>query len=319
MNIVFSGSIAYDYLMTFPGHFKDFIHPEKMESLSLSFLVDSMTRQYGGVAPNIAYSFALLGGKPLVFGAAGEDFNDYRNWLEARGVDTSAVLQVPGVMTASFFANTDRANLQIASFYAGAMAYASKMKLADLPAKPDMTVISPDDPDAMRERVRECVRLGVPYLYDPSQQLVRIAVEDIREGIENAKIIVVNDYEANIIEERTGLTEADLTMSGRTLIVTRGKHGSTIYANGQRYDVPAFPETTIVDPTGTGDAFRGGFLRGLSLGFDWDLSGKVGALAATYCLEQKGTQNHRYTRDEFVRRFRQQFDDGGQLDVLLQH
>lgn len=317
MHIVFSGSIAYDYLMTFPGYFKDFIHPEKMESLSLSFLVDSMTRQRGGIAPNIAYTYALLGGRPVVLGTAGEDFGDYRQWLETHGVDTSAIKQIPGKMTASFFANTDKANLQIASFYPGAMAHAAELRLADLPHRPDLVVISPDDPTAMHERIRECVAAGIPYLYDPSQQLARVSVEDICEGIDGAQMIVVNDYEAHLIEERTTLTEADMVRHGKTLIVTRGKAGATIYADGQRWDIPVFPEVVIVDPTGTGDAFRGGLLRGLALGLSWELCGLMGALAATYCLEQNGTQNHSFTPAEFVSRFRQQFDDGGALQRLL--
>jgi len=318
MRIVFSGSIAYDYLMTFPGYFRDFIHPEKMESLSLSFLVDSLSRHYGGIAPNIAYSYALLGGKPVVLGTAGDDFDDYRQWLNSKGVDTSAVKQIPGVKTASFFANTDQANLQIASFYAGAMAYADQVTIADLPFRPDLVVISPDDPTAMRSRIRECAAAGIPYLYDPSQQLARVSVEDIREGVQNAKMIVVNDYEAHMIENRAGLTEADMVLGDKILVVTRGNEGATIYADGQRHDIPVFPEVTIVDPTGTGDAFRGGFLRGVALGLSWELNGRMGALAATYCLEQKGTQNHSFTPAEFVERFRTVFDDGGALNKLLQ-
>lgn len=317
MRIVFSGSIAYDYLMTFPGYFREFIHPEKMESLSLSFLVDSLSRHYGGIAPNIAYSYALLGGRPVVLGTAGDDFDDYRRWLDSKGVDTTAVKQIPGVKTASFFANTDKANLQIASFYAGAMAYSDQVKIAGLPFRPDLVVISPDDPTAMRNRIRECAAAGIPYLYDPSQQLARVSVEDITEGVRGAKLIVVNDYEAHLIENRTGLTEADLVLGGKILVVTRGKDGATIYADGHRHPIPVFPEVHIVDPTGTGDAFRGGFLRGMALGLGWELSGRIGALAATYCLEQKGTQNHSYTPAEFVRRFRAVFDDGGELDKLL--
>jgi adenosine kinase len=318
MRIVFSGSIAYDYLMTFPGYFREFIHPEKMESLSLSFLVDSLSRHFGGIAPNIAYNYALLGGRPTVLGTAGDDFDDYRRWLESKGVDTSGVKQIAGVKTASFFANTDQANLQIASFYAGAMAHASEVKLSDVSFTPDLLVISPDDPGAMRERIRECVAAGVKYLYDPSQQLARMEVEDIREGIENAHMIIVNDYEAHMIETRTGLTEADMVLANKVLVVTRGKEGATIYADGARHDVPVFPEVHITDPTGTGDAFRGGFLRGLALGCNWELSGKMGALSATYCLEHKGTQNHSYTIDEYISRFRSIFDDNGSLDKLKQ-
>lgn len=317
MKIVFSGSIAYDYLMTFPGHFKEFIHPEKMESLSLSFLVDSLTRHYGGIAPNIAYSHALLGGKPSIIGTAGDDFGDYRQWLESHGVDTTAVKLIKGKMTASFFANTDKANLQIASFYPGAMAHAAEVRLHDLGYKPDLVVISPDDPLAMRNRIRECVELKIPYLYDPSQQLVRVDMTDIREGIENANMIVVNDYEAHIIQERVNWTEADMVKMGKQLIVTRGKDGATVYADDHRVEIPIFPTDTILDPTGTGDAFRGGLLRGLALGLGWEMSGKMGALAATYCLEKSGTQNHVYTAGEFVNRFREVFDDQGKLDQLL--
>lgn len=317
MRIVFSGSIAYDYLMTFPGYFRDFIHPEKMESLSLSFLVDSLSRHYGGIAPNIAYNYALLGGRPVVLGTAGDDFDDYRQWLESKGVDTSGIKQIAGVKTASFFANTDQANLQIASFYAGAMAYADRVKIADLPFRPDLVVISPDDPTAMRNRIRECAAAGIPYLYDPSQQLARVDEADIREGIEGTKMIIVNDYEAHLIETRIGLREADMVLKNKILVVTRGKDGATIYADGQRHDLSAFPVVDIVDPTGTGDAFRGGFLRGISAGLGWELSGMMGALSATYCLEHNGTQNHAYTIAEYVERFRSVFDDKGELNKLL--
>ncbi|HKZ68997.1 MAG TPA: carbohydrate kinase family protein, partial [Anaerolineales bacterium] len=272
---------------------------------------------YGGIAPNIAYNYALLGGRPTVLGTAGDDFDDYRRWLDSRGVDTSAIKQITGVKTASFFANTDQANLQIASFFAGAMAHADEVKVADLPFKPDLVVISPDDPTAMRNRIRECVTAGIPYLYDPSQQLARVSEADIRDGVEGAKMIVVNDYEAHLIENRTGLTEADMVLGDKALVVTRGKDGATIYAGGHRYDIPVFPEVHIIDPTGTGDAFRGGFLRGLALGLNWELSGKMGALSATYCLEHKGTQNHSYTVREYVERFRGMFDDEGELDKLL--
>jgi len=317
MHIVFSGSIAYDYLMTFPGYFREFIHPEKMESLSLSFLVDSLTRHYGGIAANIAYNYALLGGRPTVLGTAGDDFDDYRRWLDSKGVDTSAIKQIPGVKTASFFANTDRANVQISSFYAGAMAHADEVTVADLPFRPDLVVISPDDPTAMRNRIRECLTADIPFLYDPSQQLARVSGDDIREGVEGAKMIVVNDYEAHLIETRTGLTEADMVLGGKVLVVTRGKEGATIYADEQRHDIPAFPEVQIADPTGAGDSFRGGFLRGMAARLSWKLSGEIGALAATYCLEEKGTQNHFYTIPEFIARFREVFEDERELDVLL--
>lgn len=317
MRIVFAGSIAYDYLMTFPGHFTEHILPERLESLSLSFLVDSMTRQRGGVAPNIAYNHALLGGKATILGAAGQDFDDYREWLEARGVDTSGVKQIEGVFTASFFATTDRSNNQIASFFPGAMARAAECRIADLNFRPELVVISPDDPAAMRAHVRECKELGIPYLYDPSQQIVRMDMDDLSDGISGADKLIVNEYEFSLIQDKLGLTQDDFVNRGTMLGVTRGEAGSQIFADGQAYSIPAFRPRAVMDPTGTGDAFRGGFLQGVAAGWAWNVCGMVGALSATYCLENVGTQNHSFTRAEFVRRFRTQFDDGGVLDALL--
>src|SRR4030066_343393 len=193
MNIVLTGSVAYDYLMTFPGYFRDHLLPDKLASVSLSFLVDSLIRQRGGIAPNIAYTMALLGGRPRVMATVGEDFEDYRKWLADHGVDTTEMKVVSGVFTASFFANTDRANAQIASFYPGAMAYAAQLSFHTLPApRPDLAVISPNDPGAMQQYIRECRELGIPYLYDPSQQLVRMAGLELREGIEGAFSLFVN-------------------------------------------------------------------------------------------------------------------------------
>jgi adenosine kinase len=318
MNIVLTGSVAYDYLMTFPGYFRDHLLPDKLDSVSLSFLVDSLIRRRGGVAPNIAYTLALLGGKPRVMATVGEDFDEYRQWLESHGVNTSAMKVVPGIFTASFFANTDRSNAQIASFYPGAMAHATELSFHILPApRPDLVVISPNDPAAMEQYIGECQELGIPYLYDPSQQLVRMAGPELKQGIEGAFALFVNDYESGLVEKMTGLTVDDICQRVRLLVVTRGEHGSTIYADGREIAVPVVPPERIVDPTGVGDAFRGGFLAGFSRGWDWETCGRMGALAATYCLEQAGTQSHAYTPAEFVVRYRQNFDDQGVLDGLV--
>jgi len=317
MNIVLTGSVAYDYLMTFPGYFRDHLLPDKLASVSLSFLVDSLIKRRGGIAPNIAYTLALLGGRPRVMATVGEDFEDYRQWLESHGVDTAAMKVVPGVFTASFFANTDRANAQIASFYPGAMAHAAELSFHMLPApRPDLAVISPNDPGAMEQYIRECGELGIPYLYDPSQQLVRMAGPELKRGIEGAFALFVNDYESGLVEKMTGLTVEDIQRHVRLLVITRGEHGSTIYADGQEVCVPIVPPERIVDPTGVGDAFRGGFLAGFSRGWDWQTCGQMGALAATYCLEQAGTQSHSFTPAEFVARYRKHFDDHGLLDGL---
>jgi len=315
-SIIITGSVAYDYLMTFPGYFKEQILPDRLESISLSFLVDSMTRQRGGTAPNIAYTLALLGGRPRLMAAVGEDFVEYRAWLEGRGVDTSLARVVPGKFTASFFATTDRANAQIASFYPGAMAHAAELSFREV-EPPALVVISPNDPAAMTAYASECRELGLPYLYDPSQQVLRLEGEELLRDMQGARFLFVNDYEYGLIEKKTGLGLPGILDLVKVLVVTRGEHGASIYAGGEEISVPVFPPERALDPTGVGDAFRGGFLAAWQRGFDWALCGQVGALAATYCLEQTGTQNHTYTRSEFVRRFRQVFDDGGQLDALL--
>jgi len=317
MSIVCTGSVAYDYLMKFPGFFKDHILTDNLETLSLSFLVESMTKVRGGIAPNIAYTLALLGSdKPIVFATVGEDFEDYRIWLESHKVETKFIKKIGGVFTASFFANTDKANSQIASFYPGAMTFAREYSLKDLGFTPELVVISPNDPVAMNNYVDECVALKIPYLYDPSQQIVRMSSDEIRNGVEGAYSLFVNEYEYQLLQKHTGLTQKDILKIVKFLVVTLGEKGAKVYADDHEYFVPAFPVQNIVDPTGVGDAFRGGFLRGYQQKFSWDLCGKIGSLSAAYCLEQNGTQSHHYTVGEFVNRFRLHFDDQGALDVL---
>jgi adenosine kinase len=318
MNILLTGSVAYDYLMTFPGYFREHILPDHLDSISLSFLVESMVRLRGGVAPNIAYTLALLGDRPRIWAAVGEDFEDYRQWLDSKGVDTSGARVIPGVYTASFFANTDLSNNQIASFYPGAMAHAAELSLHELgDDPPDLVVISPNDPVAMDCYVRECQEMGIPYIYDPSQQIVRLSDEDLRRGAEGALALFVNEYEFALIQKMTRMSAPDILQRTRFMVVTRGEHGAMIYADGQTVNVPIVQATTIVDPTGVGDAFRGGFLKGYSMSLDWELCGKMGSLAATYCLEQRGPQGQNYTLPEFLERFRQHYDDHGLLDSLV--
>ena len=318
MSIVCTGSIAYDYLMSFPGYFRDHILPDKLESISLSFLVDSMVRQRGGTAPNISYNLALLGEQPILMGTVGEDFEDYRAWLESKGVDTSLVKVIKDVYTASFFANTDKSNAQIASFYTGAMAYSKDLSINDLQKNTvDLVVISPNDPTAMRKYAQECSQLGIPYLYDPGQQVVRVDPQDIIDGIKDAQSIFINEYELELIHKHTGLSADEIKETVELLVVTCGECGSDVYAENQTYRIPSVVPTKIADPTGVGDAFRGGFIRGWRLGLDWQTCGQMGALAATYCLEQRGTQNHSYSLADFVSRYRENFNDNGVLDILL--
>ena len=317
MDIVLTGSVAYDYLMTFPGLFKEYILADKLEHISLSFLVDGMVKRRGGIAPNIAYTLAMLGEKPRVMATVGEDFADYRATLEKVGVDTELMKVVPGVFTASFFCNTDQSNAQIASFYPGAMDHAGELSFHDLVQKPDWVVISPNSPDAMVKYPQECQELGIPYLYDPSQQIPRMTGEDLRLGVEGASALMVNDYEFELIKKQTGMSEAEILEGLQFMVITRGDEGASVYVGGAEICTPVVPPKEIADPTGVGDAFRGGFLTGFSHGFDWEICGKMGALAATYCLEAKGTQEHSYTPKEFIARFRENFDDEGALDVFL--
>jgi len=318
MDILLTGSVAYDYLMIFPGYFREHILPEKLDSISLSFLVESMVRLRGGTAPNIAYTLALFGQRPRLFATVGEDFEEYRTWLESNGVDTTWAKVIPGVYTASYFANTDRSNAQIASFYPGAMAYAAQLSLHELNSDPpDLVMISPNDPGAMKRYVAECQEMGIPYLYDPSQQIVRLTKDELSLGIQGAMAVFVNDYEFALVQKMTGKTPTDILERSKFLVVTRGEQGATVYSEDEEYDIPVVPPSQISDPTGVGDAFRGGFLTAYSHGLDYLTCGRMGSLAATYCLEQHGPQGHSYTPAEFVARFRQHFDDQGKLDVLV--
>ena len=276
-----------------------------------------MSRQRGGVAPNIAYSMALLGTRPRVMATVGEDFEEYRAWLEAKGVDTTLMKVVPGVYTASFFATTDQTNAQIASFYPGAMGHASSQSLKELSSKPELILVSPNEPGAMTKFAAEARELGIPYLYDPSQQVLRLDGKELARDMEGAQFLFCNDYEFGLISKKTGWSLDQILEHVNILVITRGKDGADLYADNNTVHIPTVPEREMVDPTGVGDSFRGGFLAGYSRGFDWKLCGELGSLAAVYCLEKNGPQSHSYTREEFVQRFREHFDDAGKLDSLL--
>lgn len=303
MNIVITGSIAYDYLMSFPGSFSEQIIPEQLTRLSLSFLVNDMQKRRGGVAPNIAYTLALLGERPQIFGTAGQDFGEYRQWLESVGVDTTLVVQRPDKFTASFFCSTDQHNCQIASFYTGAMADDVNLSLKSLAVKPDVVIISPTEPVAMLQFAAECRELGIAHIFDPGQQCARATGDELRAGIIGANVLICNDYEMELIRQKTGLNEADILFKADAVIVTKGPHGCSIYLKDRRIDVPAVPEKAIADPTGVGDAFRGGLLKGLALGADWETCARMGSVAATFALECIGGQSHAFTLEEFRVRY----------------
>ena len=232
MHIVVTGSIAFDYLMSFPGKFTEHLMPEHVQRVSLSFLVDTMDKRRGGCGPNIAYTLALLGERPRLMATAGQDFPEYRQWLEAAGVDTSLVLDVPGKFTASFFCSTDADNNQIASFYTGAMANASELSFRGI-GPCDMAIVSPNDPGAMLQYVQECRTLGIPFIFDPGQQCARMSGLELEDGIRGAMMVICNDYELELIRQKTGLGEPEILQQAGMLVVTRGEHGCTILTSAR--------------------------------------------------------------------------------------
>jgi adenosine kinase len=306
MNIVITGSIAFDYLMSFPGKFTEHFLPEHMSRVSLSFLVDTMDKRRGGCAPNIAYTLALLGERPRLMATAGQDFGDYRRWLEAALVDTSLVKQIEDRFTASFFCSTDVDSNQIASFYTGAMANAGELSFRDVPDC-GLAIISPNDPGAMLQYAEECRVLGIPYIWDPGQQCARMSGDELKDGLMGATIVICNDYEFELIRQKTGLDEEGILAHSGSLVVTRGEHGCSVLERSGTTTVPAVPPHRIVDPTGVGDAFRGGFLKGMAQGASYGVCAQIGSVAATYALEHLGGQSHAFTWPEFLRRYEEHF------------
>ncbi len=307
MKYIITGSIAYDYLMTFPGKFAEHFLPEHLERVSLSFLVDTMEKRRGGCAPNIAYTLALLGHRPYLMGTAGQDFGEYRHWLEAARVDTSLVQMVPDKFTASFFCSTDQANSQIASFYTGAMAHAAELSFRTI-EDVALVIISPNDPAAMTQYAEECRTLKVPYIFDPGQQCARMSGAELSDGITGAKMVICNDYEFELIRQKTGFGEDEMLQQAELLVITRGEDGCSLYEQGTRTDVKAVAPRQIVDPTGVGDAFRGGFIAGMAEGAGYRVCAEMGTIAATYALEHVGGQSHSYTRAEFDARYAAHFE-----------
>jgi adenosine kinase len=308
MDIIVTGSIAYDYLMSFPGQFTEHFLPEHMSRVSLSFLVDTMDKRRGGCAPNIAYTLALLGERPRLMGTAGQDFEEYRRWLDAAGIDTSLVRVIDGKFTASFFCSTDAVGNQIASFYTGAMANSGELSFRTL-ANRGIVIISPNDPGAMLQYAEECRTLGIPYVWDPGQQCARMSGDELRDGLVGATIVICNDYELELLRQKTGLDEAGILAHTRALVVTRGEHGCSIQETTGRTDVPAVTPHRIVDPTGVGDAYRGGFLKGLARGVSYEMCARLGSVAAAFALEHLGGQSHSYTWGEFKARYEGQFGE----------
>lgn len=320
--LVVTGSVAFDYLMTFPGRFVEHLIPDQMARLSVSFLVDEMRRVEGGCAANIAYGLALLGETPVLFATAGPDAADYRERLRGEGVDVTGLRICPDVFTASFFVSTDLDQNQIASFYTGAMARARDLSIRSLATRDcALVLISPNDPAAMGQYASECREAGIPFLYDPSQQVARLSGEDLAKGLEGAAILIANDYEMGVLTAKTGWSSEEIEKRVPAVIETHGAEGSTIVLSTGETTVrhgirPARIEGEALDPTGVGDAFRAGLLRGLRAGLTWETAGRMGSVAAVFALESQGPQPPRYTFHEFRERYERNFGDEPSLREL---
>ncbi|NJK81360.1 MAG: carbohydrate kinase family protein [Chloroflexaceae bacterium] len=322
MRIVVTGSLAYDYIMNFPGYFQEHILPEKAHVISVSFLVKSMQRLRGGVAGNVAYNLALLGEPPLVFSTIGQDFAEYATLLETYGIDTSGLVPIENEFTASCFITTDSADNQIVAFYPGAMASAATaLSLHDLNlTSDDLVVLSASEPDSMERIALECQQLGVPYVFDPGKQSPRLTAEFLQIGLAGAQVLVGNDYEFAMMARILGISEAELITRAPMTVITRGEQGSTFYTsatNGQGITIPVVRVPTVEDPTGAGDAYLAGVVFGLVRKFPLEVTGRIAALTATYTLEKRGCQEHFFTIEDFVARYTAEFGENEYVSRLV--
>ncbi|HZQ31276.1 MAG TPA: carbohydrate kinase family protein [Mycobacterium sp.] len=306
MTIAVTGSIATDHLMRFPGRFSEQLLAEHLQKVSLSFLVDDLVVHRGGVAGNMAYAIGVLGGDAVLVGAAGKDFADYRQWLQAHGVNCDHVLISDTAHTARFVCTTDAEMAQIASFYPGAMSAArdiSLEKIVSVTGTPELVIVGANDPDAMFLHTDECRRLGLAFAADPSQQLARLDGEQIRALIDGATYLFTNDYEWDLLLKKAGWTEDDVMRQIGLRVTTLGPKGVDIVSpDGTSIHVGVVPEKSKVDPTGVGDAFRAGFLTGRSAGLNLERSAQLGSLVAVLVLETNGTQEWTWDRDDALAR-----------------
>lgn len=322
MRLVVAGSIATDHLMTFGGRFTDSLVADKLDQVSLSFLVDDLDIRRGGVAANIAFGLGRLGLRPVLLGAVGEDFADYRSWLERHGVDTDSVHVSHALHTARFVCTTDADRNQIASFYPGAMAEARLIELGPVLERVgdvDLVLIGPDDPEAMLRHTQECRQRGIPFVSDPSQQLAAMDGEQIRDLVDGAAFLFTNEYEAALTEQKTGWSAEEILDRVGYRVTTRGPQGAVVDSRaGERVTVSVPQERQRADPTGVGDGFRAGFLAGLGWGLDHTRCAQLGCLLATCVLETVGTQEYVFEVAEFVDRLREAYGDTA-ADEVAEH
>ena len=309
MPALISGSMAYDTIMVFQDHFKNHILPEQVHILNVSFLVPEMRRNFGGCAGNIAYNLNLLGGEGIPMATVGEDFGPYAQWMDQKGVSRVGLREVGGEFTAQAFITTDQDDNQITAFHPGAMNHAHLNKVSDH-AGIEIGIVSPDGRQGMIEHAQQFAEAGIPFVFDPGQGMPMFDGEELMRFADQATWLAFNDYEAKLMEERTGRTIAQLAERVEAVIVTRGGEGSSIYSGGRHLEIPLAPARELKDPTGCGDAYRGGLLYGLMQGMDWELIGRISALMGAIKIESQGPQNHRFEQDEFEARFKESFGFG---------
>ncbi|HKR98766.1 MAG TPA: carbohydrate kinase family protein [Candidatus Dormibacteraeota bacterium] len=305
--VAVTGSVAYDTIMVFPGRFREHILPDHTHMLNVSFQVDRLEQRRGGTAANISYTLALLGEQPLLCASVGaHDFDDYEGVLRAAGVDTTTVLRCDDVPTAAAFITTDLDDNQITAFYAGAMSRAAGVDLSGLDV--ECIVVAPDAPDAIALHIEQASQQNKRLLFAPAQQIPSLPVETLLAGLDAAWLVVGNDYELNLISERTGRRLSDMRRSSM-LAVTHGGEGSALHTADGTFEVPIAPAQAVVDPTGAGDAYIAGLLSALLRDAPPEVAGRVGAVAAAYAVEQRGPQTHTFTHEQFRARFHEAFGE----------
>ena len=314
MSALICGSFAFDNIMLFNDRFQNHILPDKLHVLSVSFLVPELRREFGGCAGNIAYNMRLLGDDPLPMGTVGKDFAGYSKWMDNCGINRRHVSVVDTEFTAQAFITTDLDDNQITAFHPGAMNLAHLNSVEDVDDIDDVSIgiVSPDGRDGMVQHARQFADAGIPFIFDPGQGLPMFDGDDLKQFIEHAAWLTVNNYEWELVKERTGYDEQAVQDIVKALVVTRGGEGSDIYADGKTYHVPAAKITATADPTGCGDAHRAGLLYGLTRDLDWETTGRIASLMGAIKIESHGTQNHTFDREEFAERFKESFD--GELD-----
>lgn len=307
MRIVITGSLAFDLIMDFPGKFTEHIDPSKLHILNVSFLVDSLKKERGGNSANIAYTLSLLGMETAILSNAGDDFDSYARFLVENKINIDDINIVAGDSTATAIIMTDQSDNQISAFYPGAMRQNINLSLKNIKTKADFVVITPDLPEAMVKFATESKELKTPYLFDPGMQLPRLSDSQLRSGIKGADILIGNDYEMGVIKKRLFLTELDLLSEVKVLITTLGEKGSIIQTKNQEYTVASVKPDEVLDPTGAGDGYRAGFLTGYLSGLNLKTCGQMGSVASCYAIEKYGTTNHKFSIDNFRKRYEQNY------------